>query len=263
MAAYAFPADRWRATATIGTPWSSAASGRRPTCSPSECSSQSFTPRWRMGAFACQPLAPDRCRARLAVFLPCAWTMHHAELSYLPQNTGEALAIALAFAAIVLPDRRREAARGGSPARVAGPRGGRARLVQPLPLAPARSPYGCATTGSPQAAGAACSSTWRSSRSSRAGCRRSRIACRRASRASAQALDAGGDRAGRTAGNSCQLSSRSTPIRQRSGQPAVATLSRSLPVVSLEGTSTPRWRIASRVASHDACANCGTWNVAA
>jgi peptidoglycan/LPS O-acetylase OafA/YrhL len=41
------------------------------------------------------------------IFLPCAWTMHHAELSYLPQNTGEALAIALAFSTIVLPDLKR------------------------------------------------------------------------------------------------------------------------------------------------------------
>ena len=41
----------------------------------------------------------------LAIFLPCAWTMHQGEQSYLLQNTGEALAIALAFAAIVLPGR--------------------------------------------------------------------------------------------------------------------------------------------------------------
>jgi peptidoglycan/LPS O-acetylase OafA/YrhL len=39
------------------------------------------------------------------VFLPCAWTMHQGEQSYLPQNTGEAFAIALLFATIVLPDR--------------------------------------------------------------------------------------------------------------------------------------------------------------
>jgi peptidoglycan/LPS O-acetylase OafA/YrhL len=38
------------------------------------------------------------------IFVPCAWTMHQGEQSYLLQNTGEALAIALAFAAIVLPD---------------------------------------------------------------------------------------------------------------------------------------------------------------
>jgi peptidoglycan/LPS O-acetylase OafA/YrhL len=48
----------------------------------------------------------------LLIFLPCAWTMHQGEQSYLLQNTGEALAIALAFAAIVLPDRvAREPAR--------------------------------------------------------------------------------------------------------------------------------------------------------
>ena len=41
----------------------------------------------------------------LLVFLPCAWTMHQGEQSYLVQNTGEALGIALFFAAIVLPDR--------------------------------------------------------------------------------------------------------------------------------------------------------------
>jgi peptidoglycan/LPS O-acetylase OafA/YrhL len=40
----------------------------------------------------------------LLVFIPCAWTMHRGELSYLPQNTGEAFAIALVFASIVLPD---------------------------------------------------------------------------------------------------------------------------------------------------------------
>jgi peptidoglycan/LPS O-acetylase OafA/YrhL len=40
----------------------------------------------------------------LLVFLPCAWTMHRGEQSYLLQNTGEALGIAIAFAAIVLPD---------------------------------------------------------------------------------------------------------------------------------------------------------------
>jgi peptidoglycan/LPS O-acetylase OafA/YrhL len=48
----------------------------------------------------------------LLIFLPCAWTMHQGEQSYLLQNTGEALAIALAFAAIVLPGRvAREPAR--------------------------------------------------------------------------------------------------------------------------------------------------------
>jgi peptidoglycan/LPS O-acetylase OafA/YrhL len=40
----------------------------------------------------------------LLVFVPCAWTMHMGEHSYLLQNTGEALAIAIALAAIVLPD---------------------------------------------------------------------------------------------------------------------------------------------------------------
>jgi peptidoglycan/LPS O-acetylase OafA/YrhL len=51
-------------------------------------------PWWRRAAVA----------LALLVFLPCAWTMHRGELSYLPQNTGEALAIALALAALVLPD---------------------------------------------------------------------------------------------------------------------------------------------------------------
>jgi peptidoglycan/LPS O-acetylase OafA/YrhL len=37
------------------------------------------------------------------VFLPCAWTMHGGEQSYLPQNTGEALAISMVFATIVIP----------------------------------------------------------------------------------------------------------------------------------------------------------------
>jgi peptidoglycan/LPS O-acetylase OafA/YrhL len=39
----------------------------------------------------------------LLVFMPCALTMHQGEQSYLLQNTGEALGIALLFAAIVLP----------------------------------------------------------------------------------------------------------------------------------------------------------------
>ena len=51
----------------------------------------------------------------LLIFLPCAWTMHQGEQSYLLQNTGQALAIALVFAAIVLPDRH-----GGKPMRATG-----------------------------------------------------------------------------------------------------------------------------------------------
>jgi peptidoglycan/LPS O-acetylase OafA/YrhL len=43
--------------------------------------------------------------AALVVFLPCAWTMQRGEHSYLLQNTGQALAIAIVLAAIVLPDR--------------------------------------------------------------------------------------------------------------------------------------------------------------
>jgi peptidoglycan/LPS O-acetylase OafA/YrhL len=40
----------------------------------------------------------------LLVFVPCAWTMHQGEQSFLLQNTGEAFGIALLFAAIILPD---------------------------------------------------------------------------------------------------------------------------------------------------------------
>jgi peptidoglycan/LPS O-acetylase OafA/YrhL len=40
----------------------------------------------------------------LLIFLPCALTMNLGEQSYLLQNTGEALALALIFAAIVFPD---------------------------------------------------------------------------------------------------------------------------------------------------------------
>jgi peptidoglycan/LPS O-acetylase OafA/YrhL len=40
----------------------------------------------------------------LLVFLPCAWTMHGGEQSYLLQNTGEALGIGLLFAGIIIPD---------------------------------------------------------------------------------------------------------------------------------------------------------------
>jgi peptidoglycan/LPS O-acetylase OafA/YrhL len=40
----------------------------------------------------------------LLIFIPCAWTMHQGEQSYLLQNTGEALALALIFAAIVIPE---------------------------------------------------------------------------------------------------------------------------------------------------------------
>jgi peptidoglycan/LPS O-acetylase OafA/YrhL len=42
----------------------------------------------------------------LLVFIPCAWTMHGGEHSYLMQNTGEALGIALLFATLVVPDTR-------------------------------------------------------------------------------------------------------------------------------------------------------------
>jgi peptidoglycan/LPS O-acetylase OafA/YrhL len=40
----------------------------------------------------------------LVAFLPSAATMHQGEQSYLVQNTGEALGIALLFAAVILPD---------------------------------------------------------------------------------------------------------------------------------------------------------------
>lgn len=40
----------------------------------------------------------------LLVFLPCAATIHQGEQSYLVQNTGEALGIAMLFAAVILPD---------------------------------------------------------------------------------------------------------------------------------------------------------------
>lgn len=40
----------------------------------------------------------------LLIFIPCAWTMEMGEHSYLLQNTGQALALALLFAAIVFPD---------------------------------------------------------------------------------------------------------------------------------------------------------------
>jgi len=49
--------------------------------------------RWRWAA----------CALAALIFLPCAWTIHQGEQSYLLQNTGEALAIALVFAALVLP----------------------------------------------------------------------------------------------------------------------------------------------------------------
>ena len=51
--------------------------------------------RWRVGAGA----------LALIVFLPCALTMRRGEHSYLFQNTGEALAIGLALAAITIPNR--------------------------------------------------------------------------------------------------------------------------------------------------------------
>ena len=43
--------------------------------------------------------------AALLVFVPCAWTMQLGEHSFLLQNTGEALALALVLAAIVVPGR--------------------------------------------------------------------------------------------------------------------------------------------------------------
>jgi peptidoglycan/LPS O-acetylase OafA/YrhL len=39
----------------------------------------------------------------VAVFLPCAWTIGGGEQSYLPQNTGEALALGVVLATIVVP----------------------------------------------------------------------------------------------------------------------------------------------------------------
>ena len=39
----------------------------------------------------------------LAIFIPCAWTMNQGEHSYLLQNTGQALGLALIFGAIVIP----------------------------------------------------------------------------------------------------------------------------------------------------------------
>ena len=50
--------------------------------------------RWRRAALGFGAL----------VFLTCAWTMHQGDQSYLVQNTGEALGIAMIFATIVLPD---------------------------------------------------------------------------------------------------------------------------------------------------------------
>lgn len=42
----------------------------------------------------------------LLAFVPSAWTMHRGESSYLAQNTGEALGLALLLAAVVVPDAR-------------------------------------------------------------------------------------------------------------------------------------------------------------
>jgi peptidoglycan/LPS O-acetylase OafA/YrhL len=42
----------------------------------------------------------------LIAFVPCASTMHRGESSYLMQNTGEALGLALLFATVVIPDAR-------------------------------------------------------------------------------------------------------------------------------------------------------------
>lgn len=52
---------------------------------------------WRIGAAALAVL----------VFVPSAWTMRRGEHSYLLQNTGEALAIGIALAAITITDRSR------------------------------------------------------------------------------------------------------------------------------------------------------------
>ncbi len=54
-------------------------------------------PHWRRVAVA----------LGLLVFIPCAWTMHQGEQSYLLQNTGEALGIGLLFAAVMVPTLRR------------------------------------------------------------------------------------------------------------------------------------------------------------
>jgi peptidoglycan/LPS O-acetylase OafA/YrhL len=52
--------------------------------------------RWRPAAVA----------LGLFSFISCAWTMHRGEQSYLMQNTGEALGIALLLATVVVPDAR-------------------------------------------------------------------------------------------------------------------------------------------------------------
>ena len=57
-------------------------------------------PRWRAALLA----------VALLVFIPCAATLGDGQLSYLPQNTGVALAAALFLGAVVLPQ-----ARGGAP----------------------------------------------------------------------------------------------------------------------------------------------------
>ena len=46
---------------------------------------------------------PAALMLAIGIFVPCAVTMHRGEHSYLLQNTGEALAIALALAAVMLP----------------------------------------------------------------------------------------------------------------------------------------------------------------
>jgi peptidoglycan/LPS O-acetylase OafA/YrhL len=46
----------------------------------------------------------------ILIFIPCAATMHQGEQSYLLQNTGQALALALIFAAIVMPGATADAA---------------------------------------------------------------------------------------------------------------------------------------------------------
>jgi len=53
-------------------------------------------PNWRAAALG----------LALLIFLPCAATLEDGQLSYLPQNTGVALAAALFLAAVVVPERR-------------------------------------------------------------------------------------------------------------------------------------------------------------
>ena len=172
--------------------------------------------------------------AALLVFVPCAWTMQLGEHSFLLQNTGEALALAL-----VLRDRRPRtpgdpSGLGSQGARVAGVRGGRRRVLQPVPLALPGDPVAARAWANRRRPG-------RARIQPAAGGGRGRLSALTYRYVERPALrhELRGRRADRRRGTGHDRTRRSasTSRRRRLGQSAVASFRRSLPGVSPASTS--------------------------